>query len=360
MNEPKNNDITATDAFTKLKWMLAILGTVALGWFIYQVRIGLLLGIAAILLGVILGGLAIRLEKCFPWKKCFATYRIALGIVVLGVFAVFVTLAIFLIPSIGNDLSDFETDFVKAIEQLKEYPVLDQALKTEESGEGELPKSIAGKIPSTAISLATVLFTGLAWFLAVVVMAIFAAFNPVLYEKGFLSFFPQHSRRRVQQVLRECANSLWGWLMGQGLGMLIIGGLTTLGLHLVGMKLATSLGVIAGIFQFVPYLGPFLSVIPALIVALSMSPKMVLLVLLVYGLIQFLEGNFITPMVLKREAYLPPFLTLLVTLLFGLAFGPIGYVVGTPLLVVAMALKRSLYQEEILEPHNDSSTNGGQ
>lgn len=129
--------------------------------------------------------------------------------------------------------------------------------------------------------------------------------------------------------------------------MLIVGGMSVTGLLLIDVRYALTLGVLAGLFQFVPYLGPITSSIPALLVAASMSPDKVLWVALLYLVIQFAEGNLITPLVMKKKADLPPLATLAATVFFGTVFGLIGVIVATPLAVVLMTLKQDFYDKHI-------------
>ena len=110
-----------------------------------------------------------------------------------------------------------------------------------------------------------------------------------------------------------------------------------------------------GLFQFVPYIGPIISAVPAILVAFTMSPQTALWVALLYLGIQFVEGNFITPMVMQHEADLPPLATLLATIAFAAVFGLLGAIVATPLAVVLMTLKQEVYDTRILEAYEHNN-----
>ena len=104
----------------------------------------------------------------------------------------------------------------------------------------------------------------------------------------------------------------------------------------------------AGLLQFIPFLGPYLSAVPAVMIAITISPQMVLWVIILYFIIQLVEGNFITPFVLQNRADIPPAFTLFSTVVFGVVFGPLGVIVATPLSVLLLVLYQELYQKGVL------------
>ena len=108
------------------------------------------------------------------------------------------------------------------------------------------------------------------------------------------------------------------------------------------------MGIIAGLFQLIPYVGPFLSAVPGIVLALAQSPKEALLAGSVYLGVQLVESNFITPTVLRSKASLPPVLTLISTVALGLIFGPLGFIIATPLTLIGLVVYRELYSEMVL------------
>src|SRR5690606_5646012 len=96
--------------------------------------------------------------------------------------------------------------------------------------------------------------------------------------------------------------------------------------------------------------------IPALLVAFSMSPQMALWAAVVYAIIQTIEGNFITPIIMKRKAYLPPVLTIMATVIFGLLFGLAGAALATPLVVVFLTIYNEVYRKDVLWAGSTAAT----
>jgi predicted PurR-regulated permease PerM len=128
-----------------------------------------------------------------------------------------------------------------------------------------------------------------------------------------------------------------------------VGVLTTLALGLIDMPLALVLGVIAGLFTFVPFIGPISSVIPAMLIGLMESPLMALYALIIYSVVQFIEGNFLTPLIQKRIIAMPPALLLSAQFFMGVFYGLFGLLLATPLAVTGTVLVQMLYVQDYLK-----------
>jgi predicted PurR-regulated permease PerM len=180
------------------------------------------------------------------------------------------------------------------------------------------------------------------------VIGIFLAFQPELYRTGFLNLFPKARRKRLGEVLDELGFTLWWWLMGQLVTMASVGIFIGIGLAILGVPLAGTLGLIAAILSFIPSLGPLISVIPAIMLGLTMSSMMGLWVCLLYLGVQILEANVITPLVQRRAISLPPAFVLGSELLMGLLLGGAGLAFATPLVAVILVLVNMLYIQDVL------------
>jgi predicted PurR-regulated permease PerM len=119
-------------------------------------------------------------------------------------------------------------------------------------------------------------------------------------------------------------------------------------LWLIGLPSPLALGLIAAIGEFVPFLGPILAALPALIIAGSQSTEIFLWTLAAFVVIQQIESNLIAPIVQRETVSLPPALSLLSVLAFGVVFGPLGLILAVPLTVVAYVLVKKLYVRETL------------
>jgi predicted PurR-regulated permease PerM len=181
-----------------------------------------------------------------------------------------------------------------------------------------------------------------------VILAVYLAIEPELYVEGLARMLPPRRRARGREVIQAVAHALRWWLVGRVVSMLAVGVLTALALAIAGIPAALALGVLAGMLSFVPYIGPIASVVPALLATIPGWPWQPLWVLVIYSGVQFLEGNFITPLVQKRAVAMPPVVLLTAQIAFGLLFGLMGVFLATPLAVAAMVLVQTLYIQDTL------------
>lgn len=193
--------------------------------------------------------------------------------------------------------------------------------------------------------------TAMSWIVGlvlVVVLALYLSVSPGVYVDNLLRLVPKPRRDRAHEIFGVLGRSLRWWLIGRLSAMALLGILTTIGLAITGVPLAVTLGVLAAVTAFVPYLGPVLWLIPAALVAWASDPLKVVFVAAIYGVAQFLEGNFITPLIQQRAVSIPPALLLAVQLVMGVFFGALGVLVATPLGVTVIILVQMIYVEDVL------------
>jgi predicted PurR-regulated permease PerM len=210
---------------------------------------------------------------------------------------------------------------------------------------GEAP---AGLLASLGV-FASSLLGALSGLVVILMVAVYLAVDPHVYHRGVLALFPLDMRGHADVVLSEITRTLRTWLVGQGIAMLIIGALTSVGLVLLGNPLALSLGMLAGLLEFVPFVGPLLAAVPAVLVAFSLQPIDALWTVLLYLAVQQVEGHLVMPLIQQRMVALPPVLTVTATVAMGVLFGPPGVLFATPLVVVVVVLVRRVYVEGLLE-----------
>jgi predicted PurR-regulated permease PerM len=208
----------------------------------------------------------------------------------------------------------------------------------------------AGDVPwAKMANVATQTFGAVGSAGLMIVVGVYLAADPGLYRRGFVLLIPPIYRPQIDAALLSSGHALSRWLLGQSISMLFVGFATAIGLGLLGMPLALSLGVIAGVLAFIPFFGPIASGILAVLLAFMAGPTQALYVTILCVLIQQVEGNLLMPFVQRWAVELPPVLGITAAVIFGLLFGLSGIIFATPLMVVAMVLIRKLYVEGILE-----------
>lgn len=187
-----------------------------------------------------------------------------------------------------------------------------------------------------------------AGILLIIFMAIYIAADPNLYHRGLMHLFPHRARDRAGEVFSAIATVLRRWLVTQLIAMVTIGVVTTIVLLILRVKAAFALGLIAGLMEFIPTVGPILSAVPAVAMGFVDSPQKALTVALAYVGIQFLENHLLIPMLMKGGVDVPPVLTILGQALFTLLFGFLGLMVAVPLLAAVMVAVKMLYVEGVV------------
>ncbi|BEV11134.1 AI-2E family transporter [Asticcacaulis sp. DW145] len=229
--------------------------------------------------------------------------------------------------------------------------LLDQinGLSQQASGVLSLVPKIAGEIASSVANL-----------LVVVVAGIFMAMQPRSYRDGVVRLFPRSQKDRVRDGLNLSGKALRLWLLGQLFSMVLVGSLTAIGLSIAGVPSAGALGLMSGLAQFVPIVGPVVSAGPGLLLAASENMTTFVAALVIYVGVSQLESNIITPMVQKHVAAVPTVITLFAVLGFGSLLGPLGVLFATPLTVVAHTLVMKFYVGEVLGDHGAEAEVSGE
>jgi len=198
----------------------------------------------------------------------------------------------------------------------------------------------AGQVLSGAIGTVTGVVTGL---VLILFLGLFLAFRPNLYLKGLFRLIPPEYRGRAHEVLAELYHVLRRWLVGRIFSMVATGILTGLGLWFLGVPIALSLGVLAGALEFIPYLGPVFSAIPAILYASAHGSVSVWAVLGLFAIVQLVESYVLTPLVQHRAISILPAVLIIVLVALSQVFGFLGLLLGTPLAAVAYVLIEMLY-----------------
>jgi predicted PurR-regulated permease PerM len=219
------------------------------------------------------------------------------------------------------------------------------------TGQVDIRKSLAQQLAGVGRHFFSVFSSTVSVLGALIILlfvAIFVAVDPGLYHRGLMHLFPHRARRRAGEVLSATATTLRRWLLLQMVAMLAIGSVTTVVLLLLDVKAAIALGIIAGLLEFIPYVGPILSAVPAIAMALVDGPEKAIYVALAYIAIQQLEGVVLQPLLMKEGLQLPPVMTILGQALFSLVFGFLGLLLAVPLMASVMVPVKLLYVRDVV------------
>lgn len=326
---------------------LTVLGIVLIGFVAWVLSDMLLMAFGAILLAVLL-----RRGAAFVARHTPLGPKAGLGIVCASIAAAVTIFVTIYGPRVAAEFEILAQTLPTSVEtlaaSLRERDwgafLLDNIPAPGDGPGINLFGTIGGTL-SSAFSTATSL-------LVLLSLSIFLALDPGLYRRGLLHLVPKPRRDRIAEVLDALGHNLWKWLQGQLLDMVAVAVLTGVGLWLLGVPLAVTLGLIAGVTNFIPYVGPFLSAVPAILIAFAHDPNLAIWTLGLFVFVQQLEGNVLLPIIQKRATSLPPVLSILAIVAFGVLFGFLGLVVATPLMLVLIILVRMLYVEDVLKDYD--------
>lgn len=212
---------------------------------------------------------------------------------------------------------------------------------------GIAPLDITGAAGRVAALAIQGIVSTAGYAILVFLTAIYLAAQPELYCRLVFRLVPPNYREAAARICDRSEEILLHWLLGQFVVMLTIGILSGLGLWALGIEAPAALGLVGGLLTFVPYVGAIMAAVPATLVALTQSPLDAFWVVLMYVGVHFIEGNFITPMVQAEATSLPPVLSLISTVAFGILFGVSAVLLATPLILLLLVVVDVLYVERI-------------
>lgn len=307
----------------------------------------LLLVFAAALLAIFLRGLAELLRNYIKLRDGWLVLLVS--IILLAIVAGAIAL---LAPSVAEQVRHLRDELPVSAQKAANYvsqfgwgrTLIDQLPSYEDVRQNvnasSLLSGVGGFFTSTVGAIGNIFI--------VLLVAVYFASEPRFYSDGFTKLFPVQKRARVAEILHTIYETLRWWLIGKVGSMIFIGVLTWIGLSIIGVPLALTLGLLAGLLSFIPNFGPILSAVPAILLAFIDSPITAVYVLGLYVGVQLLESNVVTPIIERETVELPPALTIVFQLALGVLVGGLGLVLATPLLAVVVVLVQMVYIQDVL------------
>ncbi len=320
--------------------LLITLGIFGLAYFLWRISGILLLVFAAILLAVLLRSFADLMERRTPVPE-----RWSLALAAVIVAALLISFLVLFGSQISSQIAQVFEKLPAAIDAAGNRVGISGASQQLEqaitSGSGPSILSRAAGIGYTLVGV-------LADLALVIVASIYLAADPRLYRRGTAKLLPPSQHERIFDAMDVTGNALRLWFMGQLVSMILVGVVSGLAYWWIGLPSPVALAFIAGVTNFVPFLGPILGAVPALIFAVAMDLKAVLWTLGAVVAIQQLEGNVITPFIQRRAVAMPPVLVLFAIVVFGFLFGLLGIFLAVPLAVAISVLVKKLWVRQTL------------
>jgi len=316
-----------------------VVGLVYMGWKLIDVA---LLGFGGVVFATVLHALASVFIRRFNWSERWSLILVLALLVVL----------------FGGLAWLFGAQLTAQAEELRDQ--LPKALATVQQRIGEWsggridlnklqPPADTEKMMGNIAKVAGLTAGFIGHLVVMFFVGLYLAFDPQVYVRTLIRLFPVNRREHVRAALFAAGDALRRWLIGQLASMTVVGVLTGLGLAFANVPLALALGVLAGLLDFIPVIGPVIAIVPGLILALSVDLRTAAWAAVVYIGVQQLENHVIVPLAQRWSVHLPPAIAVLSLVTLALLFGVMGVLFGMPLTVVVLVLVKKLYVEGALE-----------
>ena len=295
----------------------------------------------AVFIVAILGVLAgLTLVRPVDWLERRRVRRgLGAPFVVLALIGLLVGLLMLVAPSIQKQTAELAKDAPQAIRSIEKRvgaPVLSQIARELRSA------------PKVLFPIVSSIIGAIGGLLIILMIALYIAVDPETYREGIVHLVPHQNRKRAREVLINLAETLREWLFARLLAMLAIGAITGIALAIMRVKGAIALGIIAGLLEMIPVFGPIVSAIPAVAVALSESPSKAMAVVILYVIVQQLEGHVVTPLLMKNRLDVPPVLTIVAVTSFGVVAGVPGMLIAEPIIAGILVVTKMLYVQDVV------------
>lgn len=327
--------------------------TIALMWALYLVRNALLLLYVAALVAIGLAPVVASVERLrvrrkrrlrLPrWAAILAIYLALIGAVV-GV-------GMLIVPPLLTQARDFWTALPDLLQRGQQW-LVDRGLLAQPLSVREAIKQSplgGGDVVKTVLDTLWGFVGGVFGVLTILILAFYFLVDSDNLVRTFLRLFPSNERRRVADACQSVATKVSAWLAGQLLLAGIIGSTAAVGLWLLGVPYFYVLALIAGVGEMIPVVGPLLAAVPAIAVALSVSPSTALFVAVFFLIQQQLENHVLVPKVMERQVGVSAVVVIVALLVGGSLLGIVGAILAVPTAAILQVVFQELVPEATAE-----------
>lgn len=340
----ENNKQTIDISYESILKVVFVLATL---FFLFYLRHIIFIILIAVIIALIMNPAVDSMHKRKIPRVLGALTLFLLTFLFMGLLSYFV------IPPLAKEISQLASQFPTFVNQIN----IDESLIKKQGIDGNLAQSVQGllieiskSLKEAASSFVIAIFSLLGGiFSAILILVI--SFYLVVEEDGVEKFvkelIPGKFQPQALRIMRKIEIKLGRWFVGQISLGLIVGSLSLVGLYILGVPYAFVLAILAGILELIPYLGPTLSAIPAIIIAYTVSPLLAVLTLLLYFLIQQFENYLIVPKVMEKSVGLHPVVIIIVVLIGGQLGGVLGVILSVPFATILSIIFEDFYSAKV-------------
>lgn len=290
-----------------------------------------------------------------PWVDKLQRFRIPRAVTIVMLFvvaiAIIVTSIALLVPPMTNEITEIASKFKPTYEKVLTSIAAFQVTSTA-AGFGESVEKSLNSFADALTGLTSGIFTGIAGVFGGIFSVIgffMLTFYLTVEERGMKKFVgsiaPVKYQPYLVQKIHQIQFKMGAWFRGQLILSLVVGLVTYIGLLILGVDYALVLALVAGVFEFVPYVGPIVSAIPAVFLAYSQSSGKALAVLILYLIIQQLENQVLVPKIMQRAVGLNPVVVIIVMLIGAKLGGLLGILLAVPTATILSIFLEDFFKE---------------
>jgi predicted PurR-regulated permease PerM len=302
--------------------------------FVLGLRVLLVL-FAGVLLALVLAAAAdfvARHTRLPRWASLALVVTTLLGLVVVALVAA--------VPALARQVSELARDLPTALHALRAR-LVHLSLVAPEGGAQKSAGAEANVVASSALTALATSVEVIGGLVVIFFVGVYGAAQPRAYLDVAVGIAPAAHKDKLRHALQNASHDLTRWLLGRLVAMIFVGVTSTIAFVVLGVPLALTLGLLAGVLTFVEYIGAVASAIPPALLAFTKSPTLAVAVLGIFTVLHVIEGYVLTPLLARATVRIPPAFALAGQLVAAAIVGPLGLTFATPLLVVIASAVRA-------------------
>jgi len=299
-------------------------------WFLFIVRDVIAIIFAALIVAAALSPVIDKMAKRHIPRVVTILLAYLLLIALIGVLVYLILPpAVAQLRQLAEQLPNYFSYFQNIISNLRDFGVQNHLISGSQASLNSI-SDFLNNFTSNIFDTTKGFISGFTAILTVFVLTLYLLLDENGIKNFFVALLPVKQKHQLVNIANKIGVGLGAWLRGQLLLGIVVGALVYIGLLIIGVPYALTLGLLAGVLEIIPIIGPIISAIPAILIALSISPTMALIVTGFYILVQELENKLLVPKVMQRTVGLHPVTIIIVLLMGAKLMGVLGILLSVP------------------------------
>lgn len=314
--------------------------------FLAQIKVIALLFFASFVIACSLNPIVDKLEKKMKRPNATGLVLFGLSVISVAVFAPIIYIAVkqvqgflLILPEKLDFLQNYIFNHSFYGHKIPEFFNMDEIIKSS--------SPFATGLLNQSINLTLSIFQSILFLLAIYIIVFYFMADKTDIKNGFISIFPKTIKQKASDIYETISHKVGGYVIAQILSMIAVGALTALGLFMIRVDYALLLGIITGILDIIPVIGPTIALLLCLLIAYSLGPVGLVLVIVVFLAAQWIVNNLIRPVIFGKFLDLHPLIIIFALLIAAQFLGVWGVVLAPALASLVFVLFDEIYLKTI-------------